>query len=380
MIQITGGRVVTPRSTIAAGTVELHDGRIVHVGRHRRSSGSDVVRNVDATDRIVIPGLIDLHGDDLESHVFPRPNAEIEPARALIAADRANLQHGITTKFHALAFEDAPEANRTIETATSMAEAIEQGDQLLGDNRVHVRCELADVSGEAIEDILGGFTVDLVSVMHHSPGGGQYGDVAAFEDGYGGRIPGETGDVDQLIARRSADTPGGYGSTARRLSGVAAKRGIVLASHDDEAASRVERMAAIGATVCEYPVALEAARRASELGQVTVMGAPNLVNGGSLWGNLSAERARRAGVLDVLCSDYHPPSMLASIFVETGEPLHRRVNRVTKAPAEAVGLDDRGRLQAGSRADVAIVDPLPYPTVERVFVAGRERLRAGRSP
>jgi len=106
-----------------------------------------------------------------------------------------------------------------------------------------------------------------------------------------------------------------------------------------------------------------------------VMGAPNLVRGGSLWDNLSARDAIEAGVLDALCSDYHPASLLAAPFVDTGESLSTRVNRVTRNPADIAGLHDRGRIEIGARADLVVVDPTPTPTVERAFVAGSEVIR-----
>ncbi|WP_235271305.1 amidohydrolase family protein [Halorubrum saccharovorum] len=109
------------------------------------------------------------------------------------------------------------------------------------------------------------------------------------------------------------------------------------------------------------------------------MGAPNLVRGGSLWDNLGARDAIDDGLVDVLCADYHPPSLLAAPFVDTGEPLSTRVNRVTRNPAEAAGLDDRGRIEPGARADLIVVDPNGTPTVDRAFVAGTEAIRTDRT-
>jgi alpha-D-ribose 1-methylphosphonate 5-triphosphate diphosphatase len=121
---------------------------------------------------------------------------------------------------------------------------------------------------------------------------------------------------------------------------------------------------------------MEAARCASDLGMATVMGAPNLVRAKSLWGNLSARRAVSEGVVTALCTDYHPPSLLSAAFLDGVETLPRRVARLTKRPADAVGLSDRGRIEPGARADLVVVDTAPVPTVERVIVAGEEVYRA----
>jgi alpha-D-ribose 1-methylphosphonate 5-triphosphate diphosphatase len=218
--------------------------------------------------------------------------------------------------------------------------------------------------------------VDLVSVMHHAPGGGQY-DAESFERHYV-----EDRNWPAEAARSAAAERSGMDDASRdrriaRVRDLARRVGAPLASHDDECRGDVETMAAHGAAISEYPLTLDAARRAKSLGLATVMGAPNLVRGGSLWDNLSARDAIEAGVLDALCSDYHPASLLAAPFVDTGESLSTRVNRVTRNPADVAGLPDRGRIEVGARADVVVVDPSPTPTVERVFVAGTEAIRTG---
>ena len=151
---------------------------------------------------------------------------------------------------------------------------------------------------------------------------------------------------------------------------------VVTASHDDENAREIERLAESGVDITEYPITLKAARRASEIGMTTAMGAPNLVRGGSQWGNLATADGIDAGVVDALVADYHPPSLLAEVFVDTGEQLHERAKRVSATPADAVGFSDRGRIEAGKRADLIVVDPEPTPTVTEAVVAGTPVYRA----
>ncbi|MFO8116554.1 MAG: alpha-D-ribose 1-methylphosphonate 5-triphosphate diphosphatase [Halorubrum sp.] len=372
-VQIRNGRVVTPSGVIENGRVVVAGERIVRIDRsdrHRARAGTVI----DADGRVVMPGLIDLHGDDIEEQFAPRSGAETDPMTALATTDRTNVLHGVTTKFHALAFEESPGDGRNLENAARLARAVDRGTAALGDNRVHARCELADASADAVEELMGEIDVDLVSVMHHAPGDGQY-DAESFERHYveDRNWPAEA--VRSAAAERSGMDDASRNRRIARISELARRVDAPLASHDDECRADVETMAEHGAAVSEYPLTLEAAQRATDLGLATVMGAPNLVRGGSLWDNLSARDAIEAGVLDALCSDYHPASLLAAPFVDTGEPLSTRVNRVTRNPADIAGLHDRGRIEVGARADLAVVDPTPTPTVERAFVAGSEVIR-----
>lgn len=372
-VEIRNGRIVTPTGVIEDGRVVMAGERIVRIDRAGRAPTRDGAV-VDAGGRVVMPGLIDLHGDDIEEQFAPRSGAETDPTTALATADRMNVLHGVTTKFHALAFEESPDDGRNLENAARLARAVDRGTDTLGDNRVHARCELADASAAAVEELIGEIDVDLVSVMHHAPGDGQY-DAESFERHYV-----EDRNWPAEAVRSAAEERSGMDDASRsrriaRVGELARRVDAPLASHDDECRADVEAMAEHGAAISEYPLTLDAAQRATDLGLATVMGAPNLVRGGSLWDNLSARDAIEAGVLDALCSDYHPASLLAAPFVDTGEPLSTRVNRVTRNPAEVAGLHDRGRIEVGARADLAVVDPTPTPTVERAFVAGSEVIR-----
>ncbi|GAA0522427.1 alpha-D-ribose 1-methylphosphonate 5-triphosphate diphosphatase [Halorubrum aquaticum] len=373
--EIGNARVVTPSGVVDGGRVVIAGDRIVRIDRVSVNDSSRST-TVDADGRVVMPGIVDLHGDDIEHHRSPRSNAGVDTRTALTAADRANLLNGVTTKFHAVAFEESPDDGRTLRTAETVAAEIGREEYTLGDNRLHARCELADESADAVEGVIERFGIDLLSVMHHAPGDGQYDD-EEFERHYveDRNWPAET--VDAVVKTRQSLDRADRDDRIRRIAELARRAGVPLASHDDESARDVERMANHGTDISEYPLTREAARRASDLDLVTVMGAPNLVRGGSLWDNLSAREAVDDGLVDVLCADYHPPSLLAAPFVDTDEPLSTRVNRVTRNPAAAAGLDDRGRIEVGARADLIVVDPDGTPTVERVFVAGREAVRTG---
>lgn len=368
---ITGGRIVTPEGVYDDGRIYFGDSTIERVTpTDEQRPRADTA--VDATGCVVMPGLVDLHGDDIERHLFPRPEARVDTELAVINADRANVTTGITTKFHAIAFENAPAENRTVSLARELVEKLTDSPGLLGDNRIHIRCEVTESVPTVRELLANEGDIDMVSLMNHAPGDGQFSDCDAFERRYadGSGISGES--VDRLAEQRAATTEATRWEHIETLTDHASAADVPVASHDDASPEIVDRMAAMGVSTSEFPVTMAAAERATELGLHTVLGAPNLVRGGSLWDNLAVEDAIDKGVVDVLCSDYHPPSLLSSPFVDTGEPLHVRVARVTKNPADAVGLDDRGRLEPGHRADVIVVDPEPVPTVERAFVNGRD--------
>lgn len=374
-VAIAGGRVVTPGGVVPGGSVVVRGSQIAAVRSGPTASADE---RIDASGRLVLPGLVDLHGDDVETHLEPRTGAGVEPAVALVVSDRLNLAAGVTTKLNAVAFEESPSDNRSVRRANELLDAIDRSGRLLADHRVHARCAVTDPAAvDAVVDVIDHPAVDLVSLMRHVPGSGQFADQDAFEREYVADGDWSAAEARRLAGDRRAVDPRTLDDHVDRVVDRARAAGVPVASHDDEDADTVERLSERGVRISEYPTTLPAARRASDLGLVVAMGAPNLVRGGSLWGNLGAREAIESGVVDVLCSDYHPPSLLEAVFADTGEPLPEKVARVTAAPAAAAGLDDRGRLEPGRRADVVVVEPGPPPVVERAFVAGVEVYRAG---
>lgn len=382
-VRIENARVVTPQ-TVVNGVVKIAGDRIVAVGKnHVKHSdqserhGAKDIRRIDAEERLVLPGIVDLHGDEIEDHLFPRSEARIGFPLALQTGDRANVAAGVTTKFHAVSFRNVPSGNRTPELATDLSEAIADADELLADNRIHARCEITAANAvQAVERVIKAGVADLVSVMNHTPGQGQFRDLGDFEDWYARYDELPRAEAKQRYDRKTSVSETTLREHTRRILNRAGEADIPSAVHDSEHPADLERLAEHGVDICEYPVTMAAAKASHDLGMTTAMGAPNLVRGGSTKGNLGTAEAIDEGVVDVLCADYHPPSLLAAPFMDTGESLPERVARVTSAPAEAVGLDDRGRIVEGARADLIIVDPDPLPTVHRAFVAGQEVYRA----
>jgi len=388
-VVVSGGTVVTPDETLDRGRVEIDGDRIAAVsgtvgdqsndrpemttarGDEEATPRTDADQVIDASGKLVIPGIVDLHGDDVERYRHPRSGECIDPTAALVTADRLTIAAGVTTKFDAIAVEETPEKNRSIAGAIELLDAVTAGTDLVADHRVHLRCELTDGDSVGrVGTLAERPAVDIVSLMAHVPGRGQFED----EDDYARRYTDGRGAVADEAASAARESRGVAESTLRErataLTDELAENDVILASHDDSDPTTVDERVDDGVELCEYPVSLSAARRAAEQGAATVMGAPNLVRGGSLWGNLDARTAIDAGVVDALCSDYRPQSLLESVFVDTGEPIERRVARVTSEPARIAGLDDRGEISPGARADLVVVDPTPVPTVTRAVVAG----------
>ena len=366
-IAVVGGRVVTPDAVIDGG-VQIDGERITAVGDI--DADADIV--ADADGQLVLPGLIDIHGDDIESHLYPRSGARMETEMALSSADRANVSAGITTKFHAISFELDEEADRSPELAATLTDAITNASDLLADHRLHARCEVTQKRCvEAVLDVIDNDDADLVSVMSHVPGKGQFRDIDAFRQYYQSANDRTAEEAEEMIEERVSIPMATLRKRIERVVDRAQDAGIVTASHDDENPKEVESLAGSGVEIAEYPITLETAQRATEIGMTTAMGAPNLVRGESQWGNLATADGIDAGVVDALVADYHPPSLLAAAFVDTSEPLYERVNRVSATPADAVGFSDRGQIKPDKRADLIVVDPDPTPTVTTAVVAGK---------
>ncbi|NHN49784.1 alpha-D-ribose 1-methylphosphonate 5-triphosphate diphosphatase [Halostella sp. JP-L12] len=371
---IEGARIVTPTG-VERGSLVVDGDRIAAIAPPVPPSNPD--RRIDADGKFLLPGLVDLHGDDVEQHVFPRSEARVPVEMALDACDRVTLAAGITTKFHAVAFEETPSENRSLHLARELRDALADSDELLARHRFHARCEVSDADCvAAVRDAIEDGGVSLVSLMNHAPGTGQFDDAESFERRYADGSGSAEWDAESFAERRDCDDSV-LTARVKRLVDSARDAAVPVASHDDERPATVDRMRRRGVSISEFPVTEAAAEAATDRGMTTVMGAPNLVRGGSLWGNLGVETAIAADAVDVLCSDYHPHSLLRAPFVDTGEPLHRRVARVTSAPADAVGLDDRGRIEPGAVADLVLVDPDPRPAVSRVLVGGDPVYRCG---
>lgn len=351
---LTNAQVVT-RHDVFCGTVVVEDGLVCAV----ESGGGAGPGALDLGGDYLLPGIVELHTDVLEKHWAPRPGVQW-PATAAVAAHDAQLASaGITTVLDGLAVGYIIETGQRPRDPAPFARAIRSAQEaglLRCEHFLHMRCE---VSTEWVLRDFEPFAADpmvrLVSLMDHTPGQRQFVRVDKYREYNQGKYGLSDAQMDELIEKRLADQVR-YGARHRAaIVGLCQKRGLPLASHDDATVAHVEEAVGEGAAVAEFPTTLEAARAARAYGLAIVAGAPNLVCGRSHSGNVSAAELARHGLLDVLSSDYVPASALHGAFLlhfEHGMPLPAAVATVSLTPAHRVGLDDRGEIAPGKRADL----------------------------
>lgn len=329
----------------------------------------------------LIPGLVDIHTDNIEQHFQPRPGVRWPSAlAAVLAYDGQMLGSGITTVLDSLSLGDYDTGGARTAMLTAAIEglgAARAAGLLRADHSFHFRCELSDPGLLPIIDAhIGNPHVRLLSMMDHTPGQRQWHDVQlyrAFRRKKNNHVWTDE-EFEQYLAERRAHQERLVPTARLRIVAAARERGIRLASHDDTTLADVEQSQADGISISEFPTTLAAARRARELGQQVVMGSPNVVLGGSHSGNVGALDLADAGLLDVLTSDYVPASLLHACFVlaeRTGN-LPAAVGAVTATPAAMAGFADRGRIAPGLRADLLRVRVVEgVPVILGIWVAGR---------
>jgi len=366
---ITNARIVTAGETIL-GTVTIADGVFgeVQPGRSHSSTIEDWQGD------FLLPGQIELHTDNLEKHLEPRPGVRWPAMSALLTHDAQVAAAGITTVLDAMGVGDFDERSiraQGLEQATqALRHAREQG-LLRAEHLLHIRCELAcDNMLEVATPLLDNPTVRLVSLMDHTPGQRQWMDVERFRV-YTQRNQRWSDDyLAQVVAERQDMQARNAGRNRTGLLALCRDRHIPLASHDDTTPAHIDEALRSGITISEFPTTVRAALAARESGLAIVMGAPNLVRGGSHSGNVSALTLARDDLLDCLSSDYVPHALMHGAFLlrdQAGWPLAKAVRTVSATPARLVGLNDRGEIAAGKRADFVRVRetagvPVPLAT------------------
>ncbi|WP_197379552.1 alpha-D-ribose 1-methylphosphonate 5-triphosphate diphosphatase [Mycolicibacterium mengxianglii] len=343
---------------VVHGVVRVVGGVIADV-----SAGTSTdVAGEDLDGDFLLPGVVELHTDQVETYYQPRPQRFWAPVPAVIAHDAQMAASGVTTVLDALRIGSGPGDTTISRDAGTLVGAVmhAQNEGLLrAEHFIHLRCEVATPDVLDIFDELGSHErVRLVSLMDHTPGQRQYADIEAFRTYMVGKHRLSPEGFDEHVAQlhtRSAQ----YSAVNRiELASCARGLGLTLAAHDDATADHVAESSALGVRISEFPTTLEAAAAAREAGQVVMMGAPNVVRGGSHSGNVAAADLLEAGLLDVLSSDYVASSPLQAVFslVDSGTlTMPEAVALVTANPARAIGLDDRGTIAAGRRADLVRV-------------------------
>jgi len=372
---IGNARIVLADRVIERGWIACAGGRIAEMGEGNAPDSFE-----DATGDLVMPGMIELHTDHLEAHYVPRPKVFWDPVAAVVSYDGQLATCGITTVLDSLRVwrEDGLDRDGQVGVLAAAIASAREADLLRADHFLHLRCEIPmpDVVDDA-RQLIDRPDVRLMSLMDHTPGQRQFRDEAKLRDYYRGKGGGMTdAELDVLFERRSAYQKAYAAANMRDIVALAHQYRIPLASHDDTTEENVADAIRDRVAVAEFPTTIEAARGLHQAGIDILMGAPNVVRGGSHSGNIAAVDLAREGLLDILSSDYIPSSLLmAALQLPQRVPaidLASAVRTVTKTPAEAVGLNDRGEIAPGKRADLIRVHVArDVPVVRSVWREGR---------
>lgn len=370
----TNARLVMPDGVVH-GSLTAENGRIRDVDAPTSIPGA-----LDFKGDYLLPGLVEIHTDNIEKHFLPRSGVRWPTSlTAILAHDTHMVGAGITTVLDAVSAGEfsAKRMRREIFTATLEALAQAMDHELLrAEHLLHIRCELADRAVvEMFTSVMDHKLLHLVSIMDHTPGQRQWSDLEKYRSFHADKKWTDEELLAEIERLRAVQKSHAEPNRAIILN-LCAERNLPLASHDDTTSGHVEETARLGMGIAEFPTTREAASRARELGLATVLGAPNVVRGESHSGNVSALDLAAEGLVDILSSDYMPASLLQAPFVmaqRLGMPLHEALATVTANPARALGLTDRGELLPGRRADftrVRMVDDVPV--VVAVWREGRQ--------
>ncbi|MGE5148124.1 MAG: alpha-D-ribose 1-methylphosphonate 5-triphosphate diphosphatase [Candidatus Eiseniibacteriota bacterium] len=358
---------------VVRGTVVARDGVIAAI----EPGAKPIAGGEDFGGDYLLPGLVELHTDNVEKHLMPRPGVAWPSLPAILAHDAQIIAAGITTVLDALsvgaALHNKGRNDMLPEAVDAIGKACGAG-LMRADHFLHLRCELSDDGVmEAFETYRAAPRVRLVSLMDHTPGQRQFVSLERFKVYYRGKYGLSEAEVDRMIEQYigRAETVAAY---RRTIAEDCRARGIVLASHDDATEDHIEEAVSLELEIAEFPTTVEAAEAAHRRGLTTVMGAPNVVRGGSHSGNVSALDLAERGLLDALSSDYMPISLLHAAFLlhkRHGATLPGAVAKVSTNPARMVGLDDRGAIALGQRADlIRVAVEHDIPVIRRVWRGG----------
>lgn len=362
---------------IVSGSLEIEGGRI----RHMAEGNSRQPGALDGEQGFLLPGLIELHTDNLEKYFSPRPKVNWPVFSAMAAHDAQVIAAGITTILDAVCIGDERGGGARSDQLTSMLETLAES-EARGVNRaqhlLHLRCELPNEKTlELFESYRHNPLLRLVSLMDHAPGQRQFVDIGAARTYYMGKYGYSQTQMEEFEAHYVALAERWSTPNRQAIAQRCRELKIPMASHDDATAEHVQESHQLGMVIAEFPTTLEAARLSHQRGLQVLMGAPNVIRGGSHSGNIAAHELASLGHLDLLSSDYVPNSLLESCFrlaadERNGLNLPAALQLVTGNPARALGLRDRGELAEGKRADLVLArQHFGHVYIERVWRQGR---------
>jgi len=373
-IVLTNARIVLGHETIH-GHVVVRDGRIAAVA----SGPTAVPCGQDLQGDWLLPGLVEMHTDNLERHVMPRPKVSFPMQAAVQAHDGEVAAAGITTVLDAIGVGDPYDEgfrSRDQGELLRVLDRLDDAGSLRADHHIHVRAELPAPNALVLfEPFQRHRRLRLISLMDHTPGQRQWTDIEHARTYYTGK-KGWSDDKFAAEMRAAPERQARYAAPHRQwFAEFARAHRVALATHDDTTVAHVDEALALGAAMSEFPTSLAAARHARACGLATIAGAPNVVRGGSHSGNVAAMELAREGVLDALSSDYVPASLLLAAWIlkrDAGFSPSEAVGVVSRAPARACGFDDRGEIANGLRGDLVRIREVDgHPVVREVWSLGR---------
>jgi len=372
---LTNARLVLEDEEIDASLL-IEGGRIVAID----PVVSEAVPVIDCDGDYILPGFVELHTDNLEKHFAPRPGVNWPAVPAAMAHDAQLASAGITTVFDAVCLGDLFRASNRVRQLDAMSAAIghcQSHGIFRAEHMLHLRCELSfdgvvELFDKHVDDPL----VRLVSLMDHTPGQRQFVNFDKYKEYYQKKYSLSDAEIEEFTKKQQRAHAEFSDQNRAILVDRSRARGLPIASHDDATTGHVAEADAFGAVISEFPTTLDAAREAHGRGMHVLMGAPNLVLGGSHSGNVSAMDLHREGLLDIVSSDYVPASLVQGVFLLADEggngSLARSVALASANPASAAGLEDRGSITVGKRADlIRVTQRTDHPVVVSVWREGR---------
>ena len=358
---------------IVNGSLRISGGKIAEIATGISSLGEDLEGDY------LIPGLVELHTDHLEGHYSPRPGVRWNTVAAIQAHDAQIATSGITTVFDCLRMGSDEDGGFVAGEMRLLADALKaaQADgRLRAEHFIHLRCEVSapDVLTE-FDAFRDDKQVRLASLMDHAPGQRQFQTMDQYTLYYKTKRGMSDAEFKAYVAKRKEQSDRYAARHRRAISEHCRGAGVTLASHDDATLTHVDEAIEQGVRLAEFPTSIEAARASHEAGLSVLMGAPNVVRGSSHSGNIAAKDLAEAGILDVLSSDYIPFSLMHAAFALADKveaiSLPQAIATVSATPARTVGLDDRGKIETGRRADLVRVRlDNDIPVVRTVWRAG----------
>ena len=376
-LALQGAQVLTPQGWLPDATVLIQDGRFVAVDQMPTPPGYTAIA---AAAFHLLPGLVDIHGDAFERKICPRPGVTLPLEMAMVENDRALLAAGITTFFYSItdSFEPGLRSRDTVRQLVTYVKGA-AGKSLRTDSRIHIRHEQANTAdyGELCTWIETG-QVDLLSLNDHLPPSADLDDdsLRRYTTGMRQRVKLTDAEVRALVMAAFEQRDVGW-QQIEALVTLAHQVGVPVASHDDETMADVAVSRRRQVAIAEFPASIDLAAQSQAYGAAVLMGAPNLVRGGSHVGYMSVEAAAKANVLDCLCSDYHYPSLFHAPFKMADRglmPFELAWKLVSENPAQAAGLGDRkGKIAPGYDADFLWLQPEQglHDAIAAVYIGGQ---------